>query len=102
MPLSNFPDFEFGKWGNIADLNPNDTTKDYREKSNSPTIHPAEFSEPEPLDKESNRLRLIAEELHPHDQEALLERFPFIAMEQHRIAAREFCQFQKIRASQLY
>lgn len=93
MQLNKFPDFEVGNWGNIAALTHAETTQESPENS---TLHQAECSET--LDqREFNRL--MAEEIHPRDQEALLSLFPIIAVVQKKIAATEFCRCQKIKTS---
>ena len=46
--------------------------------------------------------RLIAEDLHPQDQEDLLQRFPCYAIAQRRVAAAEFCRSQLIKIDELY
>ena len=95
-----FPDFNVptGKWGNIAALDHGDSTQSPPEQSHSFTAKPVELFEPQ--EQEFNRL--VAEELHPRDQQAILSLFPVIAVVQKKSAAAYFCRCQALKASKFY
>ena len=95
--LDNFPHFEGNCWNSSHVFNASGHTE--RESESNPWPE----SEATVNGAQSNEFnRLIAEDLHPQDQEDLLQRFPCYAIAQMRVAAAEFCRFQIIKICELY
>lgn len=92
-----FPRFEANGWNTNHVSNGSGNTEEELESKPWPE---SEARVNSPQSKEFNRL--IAEDLHPQDQEDLLQRFPCYAIAQRRVAAAEFCRFQIIKICELY
>ena len=95
--LDSFPHFEGNGWNSSHVFNASGHTE--RESESNPWPE-SEARVNINQSKEFNRL--IAEDLHPQDQEDLLQRFPCYAIAQRRVAAAEFCRFQIIKICELY
>ena len=95
--LDSFPHFEGKGWNSSPVSNASGHTE--RESESNPWPE-SEARVNINQSKEFNRL--IAEDLHPQDQEDLLQRFPCYAIAQRRVAAAEFCRFQIIKICELY
>lgn len=96
LPFPEFP--SDGEWGNLPTPNHGKSTNQNPPENAFPDKpNPAHFSEPSVEQSQANQL--IAEELHPRDQEQILMLFPCIAAVQRRVAARDFCQFQQLKIS---
>jgi|GEM_PF-4723916 hypothetical protein len=95
--LDDFPQFEGNGWNTNNISNGSGNTE---EESESKPWQEPETRVNGSQSKELNRL--IAEDLHPHDQENLLQRFPCYAIAQRRVASAEFCRSQIIKIGELY